>query len=71
MNIHLTVKKLLDRIEGIHDVFLLEAENIDIAAYAAVRKRKVRNSTLAAVASVGIAALTVWMVRSKKRLKIA
>ena len=63
---------LLTSIGDIYDIFLEEAETADIAAELAARskrrKQHIRNGTLAAAASVGIA-LTVWKWARMKTVK--
>ena len=62
---------LLTSIGDIYDIFLEEAETADIAAELAAmtkRKTRIRNGTLAAAASVGIA-LTVWQWARMKSIK--
>jgi len=58
-------------IGDIYDIFIEEAEISDIAALLAANKKRrnrIRNGTLAAAASVGIA-LTVWKLARKKTIK--
>jgi hypothetical protein len=69
MIIQISAMHLLNCIENIHDFFLEEAESADYHAIA--RKRKVRNSTLAAVGAIGVAAIILKVVKSKRALKSA
>jgi hypothetical protein len=63
--------RLMDCIGGIEDFFLDEAEGWEAGSNAYARKKTVRYGTLAAAAVFG-AALTYWLVRSKKlKIKLA
>jgi len=57
--------RFLSCLGEISDEFLEEAEALDSAVFVTSRKRVVRYSALATVASIGIA-VTYWWLRSKR-----
>jgi len=70
MNMKDSAMRLLECIGEIEDLFLDETYGADIAGEMAARKRKAQYGTIAAAASLGIA-LTVWLIRSKRNVRLS